>query len=108
MIKDFTTVFLLVLFGLLGKITEWLGYDIETQTLFYELGVTMIVLTLAIHILTEVKGNRVYIWLGMVFLAGMNPVNLIFNDLKLTLPIVLISYVAAFAFVYLYRKFKVR
>lgn len=106
MTKDIITVALLIPFAMASLIAEWLGFGKEGQTLAYELSTTLVILVLAIAMLTEVKGKRVYIWLGMVFLAGMNPVNLIFSDLKLTLPVILISYAMAFIGVFLYRRMK--
>lgn len=106
MIKDTLTAFLLVLFGLLGKIFEWCGAELKYQALFYELGVSLLLVTLCVWAVTEVRGNRVYIWLALLFLSAMNPVNLIFIDYKLPWYHVVISYILAAWIVFLYKKYK--
>jgi len=104
--KDIITASLLVVLGLSSRIIEWFGGGAKIQTLFYEMGVSLMLVTLCIWAVTEVTGNRVYIWLGLLFLSAMNPVNLIFISYKLPLYHVIISYVLAAWIVFLYKKYK--
>lgn len=106
MVKDILTAFLLILFGMLGKIIEWFGGSLKYQSLLYEMGISLMLLTLCIWAVTEVRGDRVYIWLGLLILSSMNPINLLFMDLKLSIVHALICYVISAWIVFLYRKYK--
>lgn len=107
MIKDFTLAFVVFISVKLSWIVELLGVDThEGQKLAYDLGIMIALLSFSIWAITEVKGNRIYLWLLAVITSGMNIPNVIFKDLKLDLGIILISYFTAAIAVFLYRKYK--
>lgn len=107
MIKDFITAGLIFIFLTLSKSAELVGFDTqEAQRFAYDIGISLAILTFMIFIVTEVKGNRVYLWLFGVVTASMNPINLIFLDLKLTMVHALVCYIISAWLVFLYRKYK--
>lgn len=110
MTKDITTAVFIFFCVKASKIVDMLGYGETEQIFAYKMGFVLTFLALMIFILTEVKGNRVYLWMFGVVTAAMNPINLMFNGMKLEFIHGAIFYAAAAGIVFWYKrsKFKVR
>lgn len=106
MTKDIITAIFIFICVKASKIVELLGYGETEQVFAYKMGFVLTFLALMVFIVTEVKGNRVYLWLFGVVTASMNPINLIFIDLKLSMIHALVCYVLSAWIVFLYRKYK--
>jgi len=107
-IKDIITAILIFIFLTLSRSVELVGFDTqEAQRFAYDMGISLAILAFMIWAVTEVKGDRVYLWLFGLVTASMNPINLIFLDLKLTMVHALICYVLSAWLVFLYRKYRV-
>ncbi len=107
MIKDIITAGLVFIFLTLSKSAQLVGFDTHAAQKFaYDMGIYLSLLTFMIWAVSEVKGNRVYLWLFGVVTASMNPINLIMNDNKFGLIHASVLYLAAFAVIFLYRKYR--
>lgn len=106
MTKDIITAVFIFFFVKASWIVDKLGYGEIEQVFAYNMGFVLTFLALMIFIVTEIKGDRVYLWLFGVVAASMNPINLIFLDLKLTMVHALVCYVISAWVVFLYRKYK--
>lgn len=109
MLKDIITAVFIFFCVKASWIVDKMGYGETEQIFAYKMGFVLTFLALMIFIVTEVKGNRIYIWMFGVVTASMNPINLLFNDLKINMVHALVCYAVSIGMVYLFkRKFKVR